>query len=313
MIKGQYLAVLIFLITASLASTAPVFAQGEDAKCLATALMSEASVGTNAERVAVAWTIFNRVNSPIFPNTICAVTNQHAQYANNQAPTQEFLDLAESLIANPGTDPTEGATYFFSPRSMPKKGDDTTGYDIDGGLHDVAGIDKKVYFPSWTSTKEYVGDIPGVRPAYYMFYRELAAVAGASIGSPVTLTLYIHNGNSNGPVIPGAQVTGHDGSGNSFQVTTSNLGYVTITENPGTWTFTVSAPGFETTSWNQDITHTHAFHLPVQPQESVASATQGSGSSIVGTWNVVWNLPPQTVEFVVTVQSDGIISLPPLD
>ena len=132
MIKGQYLAVLIFLITASSASTAPVFAQGDDAKCLATAIMSEASVGTNDERIAVAWTIFNRVNSPEFPNTICDVTNQPSQYATNQAPTQDILDFAGSLIANPGTDPTGGAIYFFSPRSMPKEGEDTSGYDVGG-------------------------------------------------------------------------------------------------------------------------------------------------------------------------------------
>ena len=139
MIKGRYLAVLISLITitAGLTLTAPVFAQGEDAKCLATAIMSEASVGSNAERVALAWTIFNRVSSPEFPNTICEVVNQPSQYATNQAPTQEVSDLAESLIANPGTDPTGGATYFFSPRSMPKEGDDPTGYDTGGGLHDV--------------------------------------------------------------------------------------------------------------------------------------------------------------------------------
>ncbi len=134
MAKEPYLAILIFLITACMGSTAPVLAQGEDAKCLATTLMSEAStnVATNEERVAVAWTIFNRVSSPKFPNTICEVTNQPSQYANNQAPTQEILDLAESLIANPGTDPTGGAIYFFSPRSMPNKGESTRGYDVGG-------------------------------------------------------------------------------------------------------------------------------------------------------------------------------------
>jgi len=144
----------------------------QDTKCLATALMSEASVGTYEERVAVAWTIFNRVSSSEFPNSICDVINQRSQYATNQEPTSELLNLSEFLIANRGNDPTRGAIYFFSPRSMPKVGEDTNGYDVGGGLHDIAGIDKKVNFPSFTLTQEYVGDLQGVRPAYYMFYRE---------------------------------------------------------------------------------------------------------------------------------------------
>ena len=186
MTNGSYLAVLILLIISCLASTITALGedtQSKDAKCLATTLMSEASIGTNKERIAVAWTIFNRVNSPNFPNTICEVTNQSNQYATNQAPTQEVLDLATSLIANRGTDPTGGAIYFFSPRSMPKEGESTRNYDVGGGLHEVDGIDKKVYFPSFTLTTEYTGNIPGVRPAYYMFFREPtnAAVVSAAI------------------------------------------------------------------------------------------------------------------------------------
>jgi len=148
---------------------------GKEMECLATALMSEASIGTNEERVAVAWTIFNRVDSPTFPNTVCEVVYQGGQYATNQEPTQEILDLATSLIGDRGTDPTGGATHFFSPISMPKEGKSTRVHDVGGGLHEVTGINEKVYFPSWTLTMEPAGDIPGVRPAYYMFYRVQAA------------------------------------------------------------------------------------------------------------------------------------------
>lgn len=147
---------------------------GQEIECLATALMSEASIGTNEERVAVAWTIFNRVDSHTFPNTICDVVYQGGQYATNQEPTQEILDLATSLIGDRGTDPTGGATHFFSPTSMPKEGEATRGYDVGGGLHEVTGISEKVYFPSWSLTMEPVGELSGVRPAYYIFYREIA-------------------------------------------------------------------------------------------------------------------------------------------
>ena len=71
---------------------------------------------------------------------------------------------------------------------------------------------------------------------------------------PVTLTLYVHDGSASGPIIPDAQVTGWDGSGNSFQQTTDNSGYVIIEGDPGTWSFSVSAAGYETNNWDQDIT-----------------------------------------------------------
>jgi hypothetical protein len=60
--------------------------------------------------------------------------------------------------------------------------------------------------------------------------------------------------------IPGTQVTGKDGSGNSFQQTTDSRGEVAITGDPGTWYFTASADGYVTKSWNQEITDTCTKH-----------------------------------------------------
>ena len=50
---------------------------------------------------------------------------------------------------------------------------------------------------------------------------------------PVTETIYVHDGDMNGPVIPGAQVSGLDGLRNSVQGTTNSNGYVTLTGYPG--------------------------------------------------------------------------------
>jgi hypothetical protein len=115
---------------------------------------------------------------------------------------------------------------------------------------------------------------------------------GASVDNPaveklnqVILTLYFHDRNRNGPVIPGAQVTGQDGSGNNFQQTTDSSGYVIIIGDPGTWSFSASADGYETNNWDQDITEDctkHAFLKREQQSESVA--TQDSESSVVGEW-----------------------------
>ena len=97
-----------------------------------------------------------------------------------------------------------------------------------------------------------------------------AASEGASVGSPVTLTLYIHDGNQGGPIIQDAAVTGHDGSGNNFQQTTDSSGSVTITGTPGTWSLSASASGYATNSWSQSITGTCTKHASLQtgqPQE----------------------------------------------
>ena len=66
----------------------------------------------------------------------------------------------------------------------------------------------------------------------------------------VTLTLYVHEGSASGPVIAGAQVTGKDAAGVSFNQTTNSSGYVTITGSPGTWQFSVSKTGYQTNSWS---------------------------------------------------------------
>jgi hypothetical protein len=86
----------------------------------------------------------------------------------------------------------------------------------------------------------------------------IVTVEAFSIGFPVTLTLYVHEGDINGPKIPGVLVTGQDGARHSFEQTTNNEGYVTITGDPGFWSFTISADGYETNSWNQEITETDA-------------------------------------------------------
>jgi hypothetical protein len=227
-------------------------------------MMSEASIGTYQERIAVGWTILNRASSPDFPNTICGVVNQRGQYATNQNPTQEMIDLASSLIANPGADITGGATHFFSPISMPKEGENTGGYDVGGGLHEVAGINGRVYFPSWALTLEYVGDIAGVRPAYYMFYRMPGRQVQYHAPEPeqVTLTLFVHDGGRNGPKLSGVEVSGQDAAGNSFGQTTSEDGYVTLDGVPGTWQFNIFKEGYQPVSWSQDIAGSvtkHAF------------------------------------------------------
>jgi hypothetical protein len=110
-----------------------------------------------------------------------------------------------------------------------------------------------------------------------------------------TLTLYVHDGSATGPLIPGAQVTDQDASGNSFQQTTDSSGFVTITGNPGTWHFEVSADGYQTNIWDQEITET----------DSKDASLQKASSNIVGKW-AIHNVQECNVEFYNYVTDDVI-------
>ena len=90
---------------------------------------------------------------------------------------------------------------------------------------------------------------------------------------PVTLTLYVHDGSADGPVISDALVEGQDGSGNTFQQTTDSSGYVTIEGDSGTWSFSVSADGYETNNWDQEITETETDSKDVFLQKVLEIAT----------------------------------------
>ena len=143
-----------------------------------------------------------------------------------------------------------------------------------------------------------------------------SAMRGEAASKKVTLTLYVHDGSASGPLISGAQVTGQDGSGNRFQRTTDESGYVTIKGDPGTWHFEVSADGYQTNIWDQEITETDTKDAFLQ--KSVASTTQGSENSIVGTWRfspLDCECSPEEVAggcncdpYEITFNKDGTIS-----
>ena len=90
--------------------------------------------------------------------------------------------------------------------------------------------------------------------------QEPSTVSTQPTNQPITLPLYVHDGSASGPLIPGAQVTGQDGSGNSFTQITDENGFVVITGSPGSWQFTATKLGYDVNSWSQKITETGTKH-----------------------------------------------------
>jgi len=101
----------------------------------------------------------------------------------------------------------------------------------------------------------------------------------------VTLTLYIHQSNINGPIISGAQVTGQDGAGVSFSQLTNSNGCVTISGAPGAWSFTALKTGYDTKYWSQEITSIctkHAYLSTGEFPHCIMTLEQCRESTYVG-------------------------------
>jgi hypothetical protein len=108
----------------------------QNVELLARVLISEASIGTDAEREAVGLTVINRMQAA-HTNRVSKIVKVGGfyHYAIDQDPSlyPEYSLLAEQLLAGQITDFTNGATHFFSPHSMPKEGESSSGFDCDGG------------------------------------------------------------------------------------------------------------------------------------------------------------------------------------
>lgn len=137
-------------------------------------------------------------------------------------------------------------------------------------------------------------------------HRSTGGSVDAGTASQVTLTLYVHDGNADGPIIPGATVTGQDASNNRFEETTNSDGYVTITGDSGSWSLTASADGYDINSWDQEITETDTKDAFLQG--SVATTTQGSESSIVGRWLINRQYDGYGGNRCITFRNDGTLT-----
>lgn len=135
---------------------------------LATIIVSESSVGNEEERRAVAWTFRNRLDRGL----------SLLSYAMDRTPDREaYFELARQVLTSPAeADVTRGATHFFSPRSMPRQGQEdrckANGgvYDCQGGLVFVEGLDTPAYAPFWHLLYEWL-PVPGIRKTHFLFYR----------------------------------------------------------------------------------------------------------------------------------------------
>ncbi|MFN3525573.1 MAG: cell wall hydrolase, partial [Paracoccus sp. (in: a-proteobacteria)] len=99
-----------------------------DVECMAEALYHEArGEGTQGQQ-AVAEVILNRVDSRVFPASVCGVINQPSQFSYTIGGTKPIRNksaylraraIAESALSGAPRNLTGGATYFHTPAVRP--------------------------------------------------------------------------------------------------------------------------------------------------------------------------------------------------
>lgn len=139
---------------------------------LAEIIQSEIGVGNSEEKKAVAWCVRNQMIR--MGTGKVTEARDHFGDAHDQAATPADKTIAEEILKKPMSDDiASGAIKWFSPRSMPKKGESCVKKDCGGGLvsfTDDAGKASDVFTPSWHKTMTHVA-IAGVRDWYLRVYK----------------------------------------------------------------------------------------------------------------------------------------------
>ncbi len=113
-----------FLIQEAVLAASLTTGDPTSALCLARNGYFEGRGESVAGQTAIAHVVLNRVRSPKFPNTICAVVEQRKQFSwwsdgksdrPDDWPAFEIsLNIAASVLAGTATDETQGATHYFA-------------------------------------------------------------------------------------------------------------------------------------------------------------------------------------------------------
>ncbi|MGE5551595.1 MAG: cell wall hydrolase [Bacteroidota bacterium] len=110
----------IFIPTATTPTTQSYSRGGNDTELLAMLIMAESGNEPYIGQVAAGAVVLNRVESPLFPNSIAGVIYEPDAFESvsnghiySQPPSNSARQAAESALS--GWDPSGGALFFFNP------------------------------------------------------------------------------------------------------------------------------------------------------------------------------------------------------
>jgi hypothetical protein len=95
-----------------------------------------------------------------------------------------------------------------------------------------------------------------MKSRYYLAALVVLMISGVALASEVALTVYVHQGDLNGTLLSGVEITGEDAKGSSFDEVTGSDGTAVINGQPGTWKFKFTKNGYDALELNYDVTET---------------------------------------------------------
>jgi len=95
----------------------------------------------------------------------------------------------------------------------------------------------------------------------------------------VALTIDVHEGDLNGTMLSGVQVTGQDAAGTPLQGLTDSNGLVVVSGQPGTWQFNFTKEGYSPLSLSYDVTQTDEGAVYLVSADLSQGAQEGAISS----------------------------------
>jgi hypothetical protein len=78
-----------------------------------------------------------------------------------------------------------------------------------------------------------------------LFMTSCIMVPASSAQEKISLSMYVHEGNLNGTMLAGAQVSGQDADGNSMTATTDANGVAVLNGVPGTWQLAIEKENYQ--------------------------------------------------------------------
>ena len=84
----------------------------------------------------------------------------------------------------------------------------------------------------------------------------ICMISPASSQEQVALTIYVHEGDLNGALLPGVKITGQDANGNEFVQATDASGTAVVQGEPGVWQFAFQKAGYDNLLLTYNATQT---------------------------------------------------------
>ncbi len=78
----------------------------------------------------------------------------------------------------------------------------------------------------------------------------------ASSQDEAALTIYVHDGDINGTMLSGVQISGEDAAGTGFEAVTDSNGVAVVYGPPGTWQFSFAKDGYVPLDLSYDVEET---------------------------------------------------------